>query len=72
MREPKRREEGGRCLEKPSRDGRRRRGLTVVTKEAQRPLGFERNEGSDEVVDDGCDEDNEQEDLSLRRRTRRG
>lgn len=42
-------------------------GLTIVTEEARWPLGFEGNEGSDEVVDDGCDEDNKQEDLSLHR-----
>lgn len=41
-------------------------GHTVIAKEAHRFLGLKRNEGSNEVVADGCDEDNEQEDLGLK------
>lgn len=72
MREPGRREEGL-CLKKPNwtrPTGFRVQhscGFTIVTEEAQWLLGFKGNEGSDEVVDDGCDEDNKQEDLSLHR-----
>lgn len=43
-------------------------GPTVVAKEALRFLGLDRNEGSDEVVEDGCDKDNEQKYLGLQRR----
>lgn len=41
-------------------------GHTIIAKKAKRFLGLEWNEGSNEVVDNGCDEDNEQEDLGLR------
>lgn len=44
-------------------------GHTVIAKKAKRFLGLDRNEGSDEVVDDGCDEHNEQEDLGLQKST---
>lgn len=69
MTEPERREECL-CLKKPNWAGLKglaRCGLTIVTKEAKWLLGFEGNEGSNEVVDDGCDEDNKKEDLSLQR-----
>lgn len=40
---------------------------TVVAKEAHGFLRLDSNERSDEVIDDGCDEDNEQEDLGLQK-----
>lgn len=40
-------------------------GLTVIAKEAHRFLRLDWNESSDEVVDDGCNEDHEQKYLGL-------
>lgn len=40
-------------------------GHTVIAKEAHRFLCLDRNKGSNEEIDDGCDEDKEQEDLGL-------
>lgn len=40
-------------------------GHTIITKVAIRFFGLNGNEGSNEVVDDGCDKDNQQEDLGL-------
>lgn len=44
-------------------------GQTIITEEAKRFLGLDRNEGSDEIVNNRCDENNEQEDLGLQRST---
>lgn len=38
---------------------------TIIAKEAQGLLWLDRNESSNEVVENGCYEDNKQEDLGL-------
>lgn len=72
--EPERSEEGWKKGEKARRGFGTAmcygRGRTIVTEEAKGLLGFQGDEGSNEVVDDGCDQDDQQEDLGLHRSKR--